>query len=268
MTAAEIWTAGCRNLPEFDFVKEEDDALSAPFPLKVAATVNQQWHLDGKTAVSSQTKSMRNYEGIELLLSSSCTISRNYLRIILTNYSTLIAWYGNKVYAHQRTVTGKQEPQLFRAAVIVGLLLYKCEIRKEQYMESFPYLLGQILKISDELHALYCTVERDNQIPPQLVGSSFYQLASEMPISAFAQLGIRMNPYITWARAYQKKGKEYSGLAAWYLQQYYDIAEKIGTELARKNRFDEYEKAQLFLGYLAALPRRESKEQPHTTKGE
>ncbi len=28
-------------------------------------------------------------------------------------------------------------------------------------MQEFPYLYGQLLKVSDEMHILYCRVERD-----------------------------------------------------------------------------------------------------------
>ena len=37
-------------------------------------------------------------------------------------------------------------------------------------MESLPYLYGQLLKAADELHALYCKVVRNGEVPPQFVG--------------------------------------------------------------------------------------------------
>ena len=54
---------------------------------------------------------------------------------------------------------------------LLGLILYRNNIQKEDYMENMPYLYGQLLKAADELQVLYCKVVRDGEIPPQLVGA-------------------------------------------------------------------------------------------------
>lgn len=129
-------------------------------------------------------------------------------------------------------------------------------------MESNAYLVGQLLKISDELHALYCKVARNGDIPPQLVGSSLFLTASETPGQAIAQLSLRMNPYITWAKQYRFKNvttkNEESWRAHWYLSLYEDTANKLASVMTNSTRFGDFEKAQLFIGYLASFPKRES----------
>ena len=70
-------------------------------------------------------------------------------------------------------------------------------------MEELAYLLGQLLHVSDELHAFYCKVKRNGDIPPQLAGSALFTTAGEMPFQALSQLSIRLNPYISWAKQYQ-----------------------------------------------------------------
>ena len=35
-------------------------------------------------------------------------------------------------------------------------------------MQNTAYLLGQALKLSDSLHALYCEIKRDGDVPPNL----------------------------------------------------------------------------------------------------
>ena len=125
-------------------------------------------------------------------------------------------------------------------------------------MQEFPYLYGQLLKVSDEMHILYCRVEREGNIPPQLVGGSFYSAAAELPLQTLAQLGQRMIPYLSWAKAYQhknsvEKGKE-SWRAGWYLRLYERIASQIAEQAELKTKFTEAERAQMFIGYLAQFP--------------
>ena len=124
-------------------------------------------------------------------------------------------------------------------------------------MEDFPYLCGQLLKISDELHALYCTVVRNGDIPPQLAGGGMYQAVLESPLRSLNVLGQRMNPYINWAKYYrykkvQEKNKE-SWRASWLLTLYEKTADKLYAAWNEEHRFNDVEKAQFFIGYLASL---------------
>lgn len=128
-------------------------------------------------------------------------------------------------------------------------------------MEGFPYQYGQLLKVSDELHAMYCRVVRRGDFPPQLAGSSVYQAAAEMPLRTMSVLAQRMQPYIAWAKSYHtgddsKKGNE-AWRAKWLLQMYEEIAGKLKAVWTADMRFNDEEKAQLFIGYLAAYPKRE-----------
>ena len=121
-------------------------------------------------------------------------------------------------------------------------------------MEATPYLMGQLLKASDELHALYCKVVRNNQIPPQLVGSALFVAASETPGRTLSQLSVRMAPYLSWAKQYRTKNEDSSGLAGWYLKVFEPIANKLATEYSVPMRWSDAQKAQLFIGYLASFP--------------
>jgi hypothetical protein len=124
-------------------------------------------------------------------------------------------------------------------------------------MENSAYLLGQLLKISDGLHELYCEVKRDGDVPPQLAGNSVFVTASETPLRAFALLGTRMSPYISWACQYRTQKQDKSGLANWYLRLYTENATQMKSVLTEGERFNDFEKAQLFIGYLASFPKRE-----------
>lgn len=263
--AAESWEEGCLNIPETDLGER-----ITPFPLQVALVINNVWKqngelVQGKTGVER----MKYYQGIELLLDiMQESMIGNYLHILLTNSSGLANYLGNWVHggskckdktAEKNLEKLKKETLLLLSAL--GLLLDKNDNRKEKYMENMAYLVGQLLKISDELHALYCKVVRSGDVPPQLAGSALFVTAGETPYQAIAQLFLRMNPYITWAKQYRFKnikdeGKE-SWKAAWYLKLFEDVANKLSLAMADSKRFSDFEKAQLFIGYLASFPKSE-----------
>lgn len=148
---------------------------------------------------------------------------------------------------------------------ILGLFLSRKHIGKDQYMENLPYLYGQLLKVADELHALYCTVVRNSDFPPQLVGSSLFQSAAEAPVRTMQMLSQRIMPYYSWAKSYRMKNITESGKESWRAGWLYGICEKIMGKLQEswtmQTRFNDEEKAQLFIGYLAAFPKKEQTEQ-------
>ncbi len=95
--------------------------------------------------------------------------------------------------------------------------------------------------------------------PNVLAGSGLYSAGAEHPYKTLALLGQRMNPYITWAKNYRtkdiQKKEEESWRAGWYLALYERIASQLCGVWENQTRFDEEEKAQYFIGYLAAFPK-------------
>ena len=125
-------------------------------------------------------------------------------------------------------------------------------------MQEFPYLFGQLLRISDDLHQIYCKIMRNNDMPNTLVGGGLYIMGAEQPSKALGVLGQRMNPYLMWAKKYQTKNvtieSEESWRVAGYLSAYDTVASKISPLLGRETRFNDNEKAQYCIGYLAMYP--------------
>lgn len=265
INAAENWEIGCSNIPEIDLGER-----IIPFPLQVARIVNNVWKQNGDLAQGqAAVERMKYYQGMELMLDiMQDSMICNYLHILLTNSSGLVKYLGNLAHGESKNkdkTEGKNFEKQKRETVlllsVLGLLLDKNDDRKEKYMENMAYLVGQLLKISDELHTLYCKVVRGGDVPPQLAGSALFVTAGEIPHQAITQLSIRMNPYITWAKQYRFKnikdeGKE-SWKAAWYLKLYEDAANKLRLALSDSLRFSDFEKAQLFIGYLASFPKSE-----------
>lgn len=263
--AAKEWSIGCHNIPRLDIGEP-----IIPFPLEIANIMNAVWkqngeRADGKTPVAR----MKFYQGMELHLDIlPINAIHNFLHIQIQNTSGLVNYIGNKLHCAGRCDSNPESKRLdaqksaaARICSVLGLLLFKCNVRKEKYMEGLAYLLGQLLNVSDELHLLYCKVKRNGDIPPQLVGSALFVTAGEIPYQALSQLATRINPYISWAKQYRytsidKPGEE-SWRAGWVLSLFEQISNQIISQMDRSIRFGDFEKAQLFVGYMASLPKKE-----------
>ncbi len=277
INAAREWELGCGNTPRVSCINKK-----IPYPLQVAQVINNIWKQNGELANQGETKvkQMEYYQGVELLLDfGQASEVRYILSILLSHASGFVKFLGNWIHGNRQEPVKERNVNLGRAikemafiTAVLGLLLYKSGHEKEAYMENAAYLMGQILKVSDELHAHYCRVVREGSIPPQLAGNSMFVTATETPVQALAQLGMRMMPYLAWAKQYQtkgikEKGKE-SGLAGWYLSLYQDISDKLHLTLSNILRFDDFGKAQVFIGYLASFPKREKASGESANDGE
>lgn len=263
--SAEEWKRGLENTP-VSLVKNE----SHLFPLSVAEVVNRVWKQNGeelerKGKDKKPVKRMKPYQGVELLLGSGNPENpRYYLQILLQNSFGLVKHVGNQTHSRQRCVKNSKE-KCSDACSVIGLLLYKCGYTKEIYMNEMPYLIGQLLHVADELHTLYSKDIRNGKIPSQLLGNALITTAGENPLNAISQLQHRITPYIAWAKQYRHKniteeGKE-SWRAGWYLRLFEETANQLIPTLSEKSRFSDFEKAQLFLGYLASFPKKNTENQ-------
>ena len=251
MHAAENWEMACNDLPGFAAMKP-----STPFPVNVAAIVNQVWRQNGE---SSTVSAMHPYEGIELFLhQAQHRLLLHELHILVQHGMPLFIHAGPLLHSGRKC---NRVAQLEQILPVLSMLLFFSGNRKDDYMEATPYLMGQLLKASDELHALYCKVVRNNQIPPQLVGSALFVAASETPGRTLSQLSARMAPYLSWAKQYRTKNEDSSGLAGWYLRIFEQIANKLATEYSVPMRWSDAQKAQLFIGYLASFPKQEKQDE-------
>jgi len=247
--SANEWRNGCANVPIIANIER-----FTPYPLRIADIINDVWRQDG---TKTKVKSVKYYQGMELLLEHlDKTTLQYYLMLIVTNSFGLISYFGNNDHRYGKC-SKDSVGAISSVFSILGLLLYKLDHKKEDYMESVAYLVGQLLKVSDELHVLYSQVVREGSIPPQLAGNSMLIAISEAPSRALALHGQRMLPYIAWAKKYRTIKEKESWKAGWYLSLYERFGTKLNDVLKNDIRFNDCEKAKLFVGYLAAFPVKE-----------
>ena len=132
-------------------------------------------------------------------------------------------------------------------------------------MNNLPYAVGKMLKVADELHALYSTVVRKSSdgkpsLPPQLIGNALLGGALSNPVQAIAMLAERIRPYLAWAQTNQS---DKAGLSRYYLKSFSNIEKSLRGK-AWPSRLSDLDKAQLFLGYLSTPEKAEtSSEEQH-----
>lgn len=260
--AASDWQKGCANVPEIKVRAWGDKKgegifpeMLTPFPLQIAPCLNRVWKLDGSTECEAPL--IARSQGIELLLDEhSERFIPHLLSVVLQNAKGLMLSVGNDLnQGNIISIKGYDKHKLLIPSIL-GLLLHKLGIRKESYMSNAPFLVGKMLKLADELHALYCKEVRDNKLPPQLIGNSLMTAALDSPTQSLAQLALRLKPYYGWAQTY--RSKENGGLAGYFINLYGDTASDL-AKLTLPTRFNDAERAQLLLGYLAAHPKKSEK---------
>lgn len=249
---SEEWTLGCANLPDFPF-----KAPGVPYPLDVSDTLNCFLKQDG-SIVTEKFRPFSHYHGIEILIDPvlSTTADLHRLTECAINIGAFCGGLCVKKSLHH-PIFEKAKNILS----LMGLFLYRNCIRKDFYMDNLPYLYGQLLKAADELHALYCRVVRKGAYPSQFIGSSLFHDAAEIPVRTINLLSQRIMPYYSWAKSYRFKNVQEDQKESWRAKWLYNMFEKIMNKLQNswtpQTRFNDEEKAQLFIGYLADFPEKE-----------
>lgn len=255
--ARNEWLKGCRNLPNIQFNKDKNDI----YPLEVTGYMNAFWNQSGNK-IDKDFRAYPGYYGIKVFFGNDKTIIRQDLSFLITKLQRIAQVLGNLLV---KQAQNKFAEEWKGSLILLGLYLYKLHCQKEEYMTSYPYFLGQMLKVSDLLHAFYCDVVRQGSMPAQFVGSSLYLSAAEMPGQALMMLSQRMQPYIAWAKTYALRQNEDSWKANWLLSLYEKIAAGLWKQWQRETRFNDEERAELFIGYLAGLPVKEKQMQEKRT---
>ena len=276
ISAADLWKQGCRNLPRVlvkQFTKEKKTAWrepEAPFPMEVVWVANTSWSRDAKS--TGKVKSAATDDGIALLLEEGF-----YLRSVLQR--TLYSVTRNAVGLVLALGQAHAQGQVFIAAKsytrqaiilpsILGLLLFKMNITKEDYMKSPPFLVGRLLSLADQLHYHYCQHVRKGSVPPQLMGNALMPTALEEPVKALALYCNRILPYQAWAKT--TSDEKSAGLARYFLAELGKVCSELGgvfSDTPSTNlpeRCTDSDKAQMLIGYLA----RSEKSDSETQQGE
>jgi hypothetical protein len=202
-----------------------------------------------------------------------CRRARSTLRLMINRHGLLLS---GSAHALRKGVDHAKEfdrSAALRSLTVIGVLLSKLGQRKEAYMEATAFQLGQLLAVADAVHVGYCADRRRGDVPPVLLGNSVLTIARSNPIRALAILGQRWKPYGAWAkqssireqaeilRMSTDPKEEARGWAIIRAQSQALRAAELTRELHDHlpTTVDDVFRAELLLGYIAGLPRREAR---------
>lgn len=259
LQAAELWQQGCRNLPHIvikQFTKEKGTEWrkpEIPFPMEAIWTLNTLWSRDCKSVngvLVNRVKGIATEDGVSLLLEVGDFLQpvlHRALYSVSRNAAVLVLMLGQ---AHAQGQVFSPPKSYTRQAIILpsilGLLLFKMNITKEEYMKSAPYLVGSLLSLADQLHYHYCQHVRGGSMPPQLMGNALMPTALEEPVKALALYSNRILPYQAWAKTVSGDA---AGLARYFLAELGKVCSDVPLTTIPE-RCTDSDKAQMLIGYL------------------
>jgi len=293
--AAEAWTTACHNVPDIVLLvpnkKGEAASRIGPptlAPGRIVALSRKLYVNEGTKALDASGISFA--EAFSLVMGgnrSSSIKSRSTLRFVLSRFAPLLIGIG---HVQSRLVKSPSKPDMndfspdsrkdaLAAVSLIGALLFQLDIKITKDMTTQAYLLGQLLAGSDVLHRGYCLDIRGGKLPPKLIGNAAINTAAKNPVAAMDMLRLRWGPYGGWAT----KRLAETDFPQWLARnennekekrRIYDI--RAGVFAPTKLRelaellhaagewppIDDAFRAQLFLGYLAGLPRNPDKTSP------
>ncbi len=215
--------------------------------------------------------------------------TRSALRLILTRHGDLLAGVAaarTKGIDHLKDFDPRTDLRrdALRSLTWVVALLHAIgrfssrtsEMSKDAlYTEDVAFQLGQFIAAVDVIHVGYCSDVRGGDIPPNLLGNAVLSIAGSDPVRALSILSTRMKPYLAWAKradqihrrahAVEKEGAKNRAFAMRQglscASRIRDVARELQPLLApyeRKLRKpDDVFRAELLLGYVAGLPKKE-----------
>jgi hypothetical protein len=166
--------------------------------------------------------------------------------------------------------------EALHGVTVLGMLLHKLGCKKEQYMKSTAFQLGQLLAAVDQVHVGYCADVRGDDVPPTLLGNQIFGIAQRSASKALGVLRQRWKPYAAWATRSAHKRKRANDLVnskvpseqqiGWAIRKAVRLARDIQpvasslAESLNQSPLDDLDlfNAQLLLGYMAGIPARET----------
>ncbi len=272
--AVSSWLAGTQNIPFIRILKwpqkNKGEKVTkeikpipleflAPLPLVSTSITYAVWVQDGNEKFEPKYRFAPLYEGypvfngLELFIGEAIStgLAERMLSLLLQGSASLCVSVGNLSHRYKDNIVanGRAVTHLEYALPLLGIILHKLNHKKEIYMEKTPYLIGRFLNLADGLHALWChNVKKNDPLPPQLLGSSLYASFQINPIQAFANAGLRLKPYLDWAKTNQT---EDSKLSRWFVGEFGRITGAIAA-MGVPLHLSDADKAEMLLGYLAS----------------
>ncbi len=263
------WLKASENHPHIEYRiwdKKEEVIISpqCPYPGQIVNAMKKLWKWeakDGKKDLKFERTpgiSMKDIYDIFIPSGNEQESSERLLQKVYRQSQDLLINVGH--FYNRKMLYEINKNAIYEHSLIISLisiLLFKLNYYKEDYMHSVAFNIGRLMMLSDILHREYCLNvnpqkggAKSGKIPPQLIGNSLMPTAAEFPIKALDLLRERIRIYKAWADTVN--ANENTGIAKWAVNQIGNTSAEISKQTI-PDSFNEAERAQVFLGYLAKI---------------
>lgn len=237
-----------------------------PFPADLVYISQKQWIRYGSDSVDVKGFSLGEvYDVFFSTSNEKKLLIESMLNTSLQRAQPLLIELGNAEHKNNfKEIPVYARIAALRTASAFAILLYKLNIKKEDYMKDTFYNVGKFLSLIDTLHFEWCRHMRGGYpekeekewrkaIPPQLLGNAYLQIALDNPESAFDLLSKRIGIYQAWT--FKEEGEKIK-LAIWAVSQLRKVSDLL-VEKPLPSSTTSAERAQILLGYLASAEKKE-----------
>jgi hypothetical protein len=260
--ACTKWQTGARIAPEIRlpiYDKEANKPISrtsrVPYPLALSSTINRLWRTDGAKVFTCEFQhAFSASDAFEVFLWRSSLArqkAERALDLLVGRMGRVLAALGrNQVNAYKHgcfSVGEDARKYALKALPLIGILVSRLS-SSTQIMDTSITQLGRLLNLMDGLHFEYCRHVRKGQVPPQLIGNSFFSAALMRPLETFVAANTRLRPYLAWAQTARVTPECDVRLAKWHLGQINDCIRLIQPDQL-PTRMSTIDKAQFICGY-------------------
>ncbi|MGQ0642518.1 MAG: hypothetical protein ACT4P6_17375 [Gemmatimonadaceae bacterium] len=278
--AAELWTAGCRNLPSGlphprSVTAVQQPAARVVVPAALAAIGKRVFVRGGTDHYEAPGPTFA--DAMQLFLGTDALrhlVARKLLPMILARGEPLLVGW--------KHADRRGESAAFDAnhagdvLTVISLLLHAQQRTQGAYMEDAAFKLGQLLAGADILHRGYCEHQRKGDVPSAMLGNQMLAIAARNPTVALDLLLQRWRVYAGWADRYRSKiekpadspspGKWAAYNGVWAPVNMRPLADSLHARLPQT--VQPIFRAELLLGYIAGLSRRDTPNAAPTTGSE
>lgn len=263
------WQDAFENYPNSEYhirVKQEEKVIKpfCPYPGQILNFMKKQWKWETKNGnrdlkfEKTPGVSLKDIYDIFIPLANNQELCKRWLSKICQHTQDLIISIGH--YNNRKKLSEINKNAIYDnclAISLLSILLYKLNFYKEDYMHSVAFNIGRLMMLSDVLHREYClnvnppkNGEKRGKIPPQLIGNSIMSTAAEFPNRALDLLRERIRIYKAWAESVYSNDS--TKIAKWAVNKMGEVTLEM-SEQEIPESFNEAERAQVLLGYLAKI---------------
>jgi len=243
ISLASAWRDGLDNHPDLRVQDAAAKGANRLYPVSLYSEGNRRYVSSAGSLRIESEPIFRISDGFDLFFTHDARLLNRIVGSIVDGSVSL--------------VMAKKSSQIdkYTVAKLMALLLYLSGRTKEDYMESYAFLLGNVLQLMDLIHKEYHSSVRGCKNPTSLIGASAFRAVRQNPSRGFDYMTDRAKFLTQWVKTGANgQGGSPNKLALWAKSV---LENDVYPKMASMNipqKMTTNERAELTIGYWARIP--------------